>query len=306
MIETHRITDRAQWFALRSHDVTASDIGAVAGVDKFRTPLRVWAEKIGRIPGAADNAMMRRGRWMEPAVLTALAERHPDWEIKPCDVYLRDPAVRLGGTPDAAARMPDKSIVNVQCKVVSAPIFKDWDDEPPLSYQLQTIAENYLMGLDEGILAVLSIGTFSAELHEFIVPRHPGAEARIKKVVTDFWAKLDAGERPAVMAKMDRETINALHPEATETEQPIDLSTDNRLPELLERRVELTAAKNEIKSELDAVETEIKSKVGDHLSAIGPGGWRIDWKLVKRAGYTVSPKQYRQLKIKNIEDQRNA
>jgi putative phage-type endonuclease len=76
-IERYKVHDRDEWLALRAHDLTASDIGAAAGVDPYKSPLALYAEKIGMLMPQADNNAMRRGRWLEAAVLSAIRETHP-------------------------------------------------------------------------------------------------------------------------------------------------------------------------------------------------------------------------------------
>lgn len=71
-VERHAITSRHQWLELRKVDVTASDTPALCGVDRYGTALRVWAEKTGLIAPAADSPTLRRGRWLEAAVIEAV------------------------------------------------------------------------------------------------------------------------------------------------------------------------------------------------------------------------------------------
>lgn len=299
-IETHPITSRDQWLALRKKDVTASDIAAILGLDKYRTPARVYAEKTGEISGNADNAMTRRGRWLEPAVLEALREAHPDWDIRKATVYLRDPAIRLGCTPDFVAIRSDKTIVNIQAKVVSKPVYeREWGDdekrEPPMGYMLQTAAENMLMEVPQGIVAALVIDTFSAELQEFGVPRHADAEARIRQAATDFWDAVRDGRPPRLMYDMDAELIEARYPSGSDA-NPIDLSGDNRMPELLETREALKESIKSAAERCEAIDAEIKDKLGRHAEAKLPG-WKITWKDQYRSEYVVEAKTFRQLRI---------
>ena len=132
-VERIPIADRPSWLAMRSRDLTASDIGAVAGLDKHKSAFRVYAEKSGLIPGAADNNIMRRGRWLEAAVVEALKDERPTWKLQRAGVYLRDPELRLGATPDAVAIDPERpGIGMVQIKVVSKPAYESgWGDGPP-------------------------------------------------------------------------------------------------------------------------------------------------------------------------------
>src|SRR5262245_52900443 len=118
------INRRAEWLSLRAHDLTASDVGAWLGVDPYRTPFAVVAQKLG-IEQVIETGLMRRGRWLESASLIALAERYPTWDIRPAGIYCRDTEVRLGATPDAIAEDPgEPGLVAVQVKVVTRPSFE--------------------------------------------------------------------------------------------------------------------------------------------------------------------------------------
>ena len=49
MIEVLKITDRDEWLRWRANDLTASDIGAAAGLDHHKSPLALYAEKTGML-----------------------------------------------------------------------------------------------------------------------------------------------------------------------------------------------------------------------------------------------------------------
>lgn len=297
-VETIPISDRASWLQLRLQDLTASDIAAVVGLDPYRSPLRVYAEKTGLIAGAADNDIMRRGRWLEPAVIEAVREEHPAWEVRRAGVYLRNPAIRMGATPDAVAIDPEREGIGcVQCKVVSRPVFeRDWPDgRAPLKFEIQTLAEAMLLDAAWAVVAALVIGTYSADLVIHEVPRHAGAEARIHDTVLDFWAAVDEGRQPAPIFMDDAEVIDALYPEQ-KAGLSRDFSADNRLPALLAERAE---CKDDIKSAEDRVkeiDAEIKAKLGEAEEGTLPG-WHLSWKTQTRRSYVVAESTYRQLRV---------
>jgi predicted phage-related endonuclease len=150
-VVVRHIRDRAEWLAWRQQDLTPGDIAAVAGFSRFRSPYRVYAEKAGLLAPAESNALMERGRWGEPMVLEALRETHPTWTIKRAGVYLSDPSIRMGATPDFLAIDPEREGVgNIQAKFLARPSFeREWLDgetlRPPLHYQLQTLGEAHLL-----------------------------------------------------------------------------------------------------------------------------------------------------------------
>lgn len=301
-VERHSIRDRAQWLQLRSNDLTASDIAASQGLDPYKSALQLYAEKTGLIDGVADNALMRRGRWLEAAVIAALIDERPELRVKyPLDVYLRDPELRLGCTPDALAELRmsaggDGSLINVQCKVVAKPEFeRSWQDGPPLGYQLQTATEGLLLDAASSLIAALVIDSYSAELQLYPVERHAGAEAKIRSIATTFWDNVRTGRRPAADYSRDAATIAAMFPQS-EPEPVLDLSGDNRLPDLLAQRSMMRMEIGTLQAAIDTIDTEIKAKMGSHERAELPG-WRLSWKTTHVNDKVIRAYDYRPLKV---------
>jgi predicted phage-related endonuclease len=305
MIERYQITSREQWLALRTSDLTASDVGAAAGVDPFKSALKLYGEKTGQLMADPDNKMMRRGRWLEPAVIEALHDEHPDWRIIRPRIYLRDPALRIGATPDALVQKgEDELAYNCQCKVVTPQAYeRHWSEGPPLAYMLQTLTEGMLLEMPS-MIAALVVDAYSAELFLHDVPAHPAAEQRVRDLAAQFWENVRTGARPKADVGRDAETLVALFPQSV-PEPALDLTGDNRLGDLLfERSVQkILIAMGEKK--VSEIEVEIKDKLGEHEIAQLPG-WKITWKTHQRAEYTVPAASYRALRITELTEQEQA
>lgn len=305
MIEKHQITDRAEWLQRRALDLTASDIGAAAGVDKFKTRLGLYAEKTGAILPPGDTKPMRRGRWLESAVLAAIREERPDWEVRPVGFYYRDPELRLGATPDFMGVTDQPGITNIQAKVVSRPTFeRDWAEGPPLSYQLQTLCEAMLMDAQRSIVAALVIDTYNAELELFPLPRHDAAERNIRQIAEAFWDSVREGRAPPADYAQDREVIEALHPTSV-AEPVLDLTGDNELSVLLPRWAALKAGMKTDAKEVAEIETAIKAKLGDAERASLPG-WDVSWKSQHRKETIVKASSYRVLRVRDLDEKEEA
>lgn len=303
-VETRPIVDRQEWLAWRREDLTASDIGAVVGVDPYRTPFAVYADKVSGL-GTIETNIMRRGRWLEAATMEALKEELPGYRFMRPNVYLRDPELRLGATPDVVAEDVDDptTLINIQLKAVSRPRFEEeWADERvPLRYELQTLTEGMLMGANLNLIAALVIDTYSADLVIRDVPRHAAAEERIRQVARHFWDNIANERRPAPDYARDGDTIALFHghPEAGKT---IDLSQDNRMPELLSARAMLKAEQKGIEAHVDAIDAELKDKLGDAEIALLPG-WKVTWKEESRKAYTVPAGTRRPLRVFPVKEE---
>lgn len=295
MIEHLVISNRAEWLEWRRKVLTASDIGAVHGVDPYRTALSVYAEKTEFIT-QPENPMMRRGRMFEAAAVEYLREEHPTWTIWRPNAFYFDLEQRLGCTPDALATDDDAKLVNIQIKCIAQPVFERWEGVAPLCYQLQTCCENLLLDPDRSILAVLVVSAFDAQLVEFPIGRHQGVEDRIREIATSFWANIAASRYPAPNYERDAEIIAHLYPPKPEVAAPLDLTQDNRIYTLLEDR---DRAKQDIKAlegQVSTFDAEIKFKLAGAATAIADG-WKISNTTIERPEHLVKASKYQRLNV---------
>ena len=303
-IETHEIQNEAEWLARRKLDVTASGAPALLGVHDYVSAFELYQEKRGEAPDLEESAPMRRGRMLEPVAVRVLREENPEVVFTEPRVYLRDPAARLGATPDLYAEFPDGSFGIVQIKSVAEMVFnRKWKGEsgltePPLWIVVQAIIEAHLASAALGkpvraFVAPLVIGFgISCELIEIPLDNNaPRVVENIKKKTTEFWAMVEAGTPPEFDFAKDGEAIAALYGATTGT--TIDLSRDNRAiaahAELVELRAKIAADK---KAE-EALKAEITAKMGANEVAYIGEGRALTNKLQHRKGYTVEPTSFR-------------
>lgn len=304
-VEFRRISSRQEWLQWRQQDVTASDVAAVCGRDSYRTAAKVWAEKTGVISPSPQTEFLEFRLALEAAVIDMLRMRRPSWRIERAGVYLRDPDLRLGATPDAVAVDPDfPGFGIVQCKTVVRSVYeREWhriDDEyseAPLPYQIQTLTESMLAGAAWAIIPALILdgaGTGSFTIAK--VPRNERAEEKIRIRVAEFWAATDAGRMPRIDYERDAEVVDALHPKPLHREPPLDLSGDNELPVLLARRADNKRSIADAEKECDAIDTELKHKIGNFDSAL-TRGWKVTWKMKRREEKIVPAAEWRELRV---------
>lgn len=302
-METTRrqITSVHDWLLWRREFLCASEVAAAVGFDPYVSALGVYAQKSGMV-SVAESGPMRRGRHFEPAALAYFAEEHPEFWISRPNTFIMAPAERLACTPDAVLEPKDGprgELVNAQIKTISKPVFDKWNGVPPVGYTLQVACENMLMDAARGILVVLVVSNFDAELHTFDIPRHDGAERNIIEAAREFWANMEAGKFPPPDYRRDADVLAAMNP-AAEPGTTVDLSNDNRLAEILPIRAKLKADVKISLEELEAIDAEIKEKIGSAETATFPG-WRVTYKNQRRKAYTVAESTRRVLNINEVE-----
>jgi predicted phage-related endonuclease len=314
-IERRTITSRAEWLAWRQADVTASDVAPVLGLHPDRTIAKVWAEKTGLIAPTPPTEFLEYRLSLEAAAIDWLQRKRPTWEIRRSGVYLRDPELRLGGTPDAVVVNPEREGIGlIEVKSVVRYVFdRDWkqlnvdDDaiieaEAPIFHQLQTLTNAMLAGASwASVVGLILDNAGTGSLAIAPVERNEAAEQRIKDGVARFWAMTDAGKQPPFDYGLDAEVIAALFPKARIKDPPLDLSQDNRMPALLNERIKLKTELKMREERCDTIDAEIKSKLGDHELALLPG-WRISWKTQKRPERITPAWEGRVLRITATKD----
>ena len=304
-IERWEITDHAEWLKRRQHNINGSEIGALFGCSPFLTPFALYADKAGIVDSSSpDSDVLRRGRILEPAVAAAVREEQPDWHVFKCGEYIWSPEWRLGCTPDFLVNCPERGPGVIQTKTAAKPIFdEDWQNGPPKWIVLQTLQEMMLSEVHWGAIAVLITGTWSIDCQIYPFERHAPAEARIKAKAAQFWEDLALGREPTPDWGRDDAVIKSMFPRDNGT--TVDLSTDNRMPELLDRFEQLNAMEKHSAKELKAIKAEIAAKIGDATAATLPG-WQVTNKTQVRKGYTVKDTEFRVLRVKRTEEARAA
>lgn len=302
MIERYPRGDRAAWLSRRAPLLTASDIGAAFGVDTYKSPLSLWAEKSGLLLPVEDNASMQRGRWCECACAAGLRELYPDWRILyPLDQFLVDHEHRLGATPDCLAEI-DGELVNIQIKVVARPEFtKHWSAGPPLAYELQTLCEGMLLEADRSLIAAFVLDTYNAEIELFDVPRHAAAESRLHDIAAAFWDSVNTGRRPPADVSRDAPVVAAMFPKST-AEPVLDLTGDNHLASLLPERALLKASIATFSERVEVIDGELKCKLGEAEKAVLPG-WQVTWKTQSRRETVIPASSFRVLRVSRREEE---
>lgn len=151
---------REDWLEQRRKLVTASDAAAILGLDDWRSPFEVYAEKVEGYVRERTGAM-RRGVRHEAAIALDYADETGR------EVYGRDPyeiAIHpehrwLGATLDRTCAgndehpAPREGPGALELKMVNAANAPEWREEPPTGYQIQNQIQMACAGLAWGSVA---------------------------------------------------------------------------------------------------------------------------------------------------------
>lgn len=237
---------RKEWLEARKNGIGGSDVSAIAGLNKWKSPVGVYLEKIGASPDeeiAGEAAYW--GNVMEDIVAQEFSIR-TGLKVRRRNAILKHP-----NHPFMLANV-DRLIVGkregLECKTASEYLKGDWDgEEIPAAYLLQIQHYMAVTGYEAWHIAVLIGG------NKFVYKRIERDDEIINYLITiekDFWENHVLKEIPPAFDGSDAsvDLLKALYPES----QP---ETEILLPADSETFIE---ALDEINKELKAIEKQKK------------------------------------------------
>jgi putative phage-type endonuclease len=153
----------------RTKYIGGSDIGAILGLSKYRTPLQVWQEKTGQDCAKQDSLPLRFGSFAEDFVASEYARATGLSVITHSEPFIHREHPFLSGHIDRFVLNPDTTLMDVEGKLNTATLLEcktanpftkgEWgevgSDEVPMSYLVQCAWYMLLTGCTKSDLAVL-------------------------------------------------------------------------------------------------------------------------------------------------------
>lgn len=146
-------SNRENWLKHRAKTVGSSEIAILLGLNKYKTPLELWAEKMGRKAPDPENDYMWFGTKLEP-VVGELFERKTGKKLeKPDALWSFEDDRRLTATPDFIVLDDERGLL--ECKTSSVM----WEgDRPPFYAHVQLQWQLGILGLKKGYVAAICAG----------------------------------------------------------------------------------------------------------------------------------------------------
>lgn len=262
-----------EWLALRTKDVTSTEVSALYGASPYVTSFELWHRKArGEVSSFAPTGRMQWGTRLEPVIAQAAADEHGWTNLSPLKQYIRLPEHRVGSSFDFVARVGDAESI-VECKNVGLDRVRhgwvfDGDNlvEAPLHIELQVQHQMLVADLQIAHIAVLVGGN---SLHVLKRSRDAGIAADILRRVAEFWASVDAGTSPSATTEDADFVIRSLRAQAGDAAVSCDA------PEVVDALREYSMLGEQLKAleaQRDAAKARVLLAVGDAASVQTPIG----------------------------------
>lgn len=172
----------SEWLEGRKKYIGGSDVAALLGMSKYKTPYQLWLEKTGQSPAQDDNWAMMRGRALEPALRQHYADKTGLIVSLPVKVMVSDKYPFMCYNPDGLTR--EKRLVEFKTATYSKAWGEEGTDEVPQPYLLQIQHGMFVTGFEVCDVTV-SIG--GNEPKYYIVEADKELQEMIIEKEVKFW-----------------------------------------------------------------------------------------------------------------------
>lgn len=271
------MTLTAEQQAIRSQGIGGSEIGVLAGLSRWASPIDIYERKLGLRPDKQSHHL-ERGNFLEPAIIRWYEARTQSRVMHPGTLRHRSLA-RVIATPDGLRLCGDTEFDRVL--EVKAPNHRTWHewgepgtDEVPASYVAQVQWEMACAGVDVSDVAAVIDG----DLAIYTVPFDAELFGELAEIADRFWR--DHIERrippPPDGSASYAESIARRFPS-------VGRAAIDATPEFESAAIAYKAARERLaaaEAEAERLKQELQERMGDAGKVVGSFG-SVSWSETK-------------------------
>jgi putative phage-type endonuclease len=263
----------------RSKYIGGSDIGAILGLSRFRSPLEVWMEKTGKEVKRLDSLPLRFGAYAEEFVASEYSREtgfdlihdesihiHPDYSFMSAHI---DRFVLEKGTSS-----PTRIL---ECKTANPFASSDWgesgSDEVPMNYLCQSVWYMAITNINKVDLAVL-FGNSDFRIYK--IRRDLELESAILQKANLFWSEcVIKNNPPPAQSEADCQALFSKGDPSKTIEAKIETLALGKRLQLLHSEIDIR------EEEISMIKQRIMSQMGEAETLMYQGKILATWKAPK-------------------------
>ena len=238
----------------RKCGIGGSDIAAVMGLSKWKTPLDVYNEKKGIVTPQFTDEVRRRmsvGLALEEVIRNEVVKKNPFFTIKKAK-YIKHPEYNfIMAHPDGIIVDSDTNDNYIfEAKTAG---YDSWGDDVPIEYYLQIQQYMLIANLDKAYLACLTLNNM--KMHYYWYDADKEVQQRIIDAAVNFWNNHFLKDIPPEDKK-----------DVSEIEHVPDnyLEIDNLTMRELQRLANLKADKKRLETQISMIEDNAKNLIAEN------------------------------------------
>ena len=265
--------NKLEWLKERQAGIGGSDVGAILGVNKYKTPFEVYLDKTEPITEIKEQSESAYWGDQFEEVVAKEFEKRTGKKVRRDRKHYKNSEY-----PFMVANI-DRKVVGenaiLECKTANQYLLKEWEnDEIPASYLLQVQHYLFVTGSELGYIAVLIGG------QKFVWKEVPRDEELIKIIVEaekDFWKKVQDKTPPALDGSSAAEKYLSEKYKNSEVGKVEELGFEYK--DKLKKFFELKEQKEALEYQIKEIENQVKNDLKDAELGIVPG-YSISWKNI--------------------------
>ena len=269
--------DHEEWLLLRRKYIGGSEAGAVVGLDSYKSPFSLWAEKTGRMPEFKGNVTTKVGAYLEDLVAHMFSEETGKRVRRKNRTVVNDTYPWACANVD---RMISGESSLLEIKTTNSPpaMKKIKNGEYPERWYCQMVHYLAVTGLQKAYLAVL---VNCRELRIFELERDESEIAALMAAEGEFWNNHVLTDIPPA-ADGNKVTTDAVN--------EVFALTDNDTVSLvqfeneLDRYVAIGNQIKELKILQDEAANSVKIKMGEACNGES-NRWTVKWTSSERMSF---------------------
>lgn len=191
--ETANMTE-GEWLEARREGIGGSDVGVIAGLSRYKSPMMLYLDKIGELQDQEAGEAAQWGHKLEAVVADEFKARTGFHVQRRNAILQHEDYPFMLANVDRLVRTPEGEWGVLECKTASEYKKGDWEGENvPETYYLQLQHYLFVTGYKFGYLAVLIGGNkyrqykvvADPEIHEFLV-----------QLESNFWSMVTERRMP--------------------------------------------------------------------------------------------------------------
>jgi putative phage-type endonuclease len=263
-----------EWLAARENGIGASDAPAAIGVSPWKSPLSLWAEKLGLIPAQPPTLPMMLGTELEPLIARLYTEA-TGTKVRRVNMLRQHPThtFMLASLDRRAGTKP----VELKYSARGTGYGDPGTDEVPDDVLVQVLHQLAVMDEDEADVAAVIGGRSDVQI--YTIRRDAAAEAAIIEREAVLWDHvLSRTEPPLDASDSTASALVAMYPQ--DDGETIE-STDEEIRAAFVQLREAAAAVAAGEAVEKAAKTVLKDAMGNASRLVVPGVGYATWKTPK-------------------------
>lgn len=289
-----------EWLQQRTKGIGGSDIAAITGLNPYSSPMQVWLSKTDPAYRTEETIPMEVGKVLEGFIRKKAEKMVEDDPVEIQEI----PGVIVGRKPhhqasiDGYYQRRGQNIL-VEIKTTNSNARRVWEQlekEYPDTYYAQI---QWYLGVTGWPKAKLIILTDNREIQVINIPRDEEDIEALQSKADEFWENYVMTNTPPPATCNDSDAIKYLWPKETEGKTwEIPTTEIEKIDKLIFEMKTAQGIIEEQKKVVAAVQNALKAEMQDAEIAM-TNEYKITFKTVQKAAYTVPESSYRVMRITN-------